>query len=92
MFAGKLKKILFLIYLCRNGSNTQGYFVWSFIDTFEFQFGYTTKFGLYGVDFKSEEKTRYQRKSAQWYAQFLAGTGNRSGLGKITSEQSVYDE
>ncbi|KAF3336125.1 beta-glucosidase 31-like protein [Carex littledalei] len=72
----------------RNGSNTQGYFVWSFIDTFEFQFGYTARFGLYGVDFTSEAKTRYQRKSAQWYAQLLGG--NR--LGKNTSEQDVYDE
>jgi beta-glucosidase len=62
--------------------------VWSFIDSFEFQFGYTARFGLYGVDFKSKEKTRYQRKSAKWYAQLLSG--NR--LGKNPSDQVVYDE
>ncbi|KAJ4770640.1 Beta-glucosidase 31 [Rhynchospora pubera] len=71
----------------RNGSNTQGYFVWSFIDTFEFQFGYTTRFGLYGVDFHTEEKTRYQRKSARWYANLLGG----NTLIKGTSHVDIFE-
>ncbi|KAE8802177.1 Beta-glucosidase 31 [Hordeum vulgare] len=57
----------------RNGSNVQGYFVWSFVDMFEFLFGYRMGFGLYGVDFNSEERTRYRRHSAKWYAGFLRG-------------------
>jgi beta-glucosidase len=57
----------------RNGSNVQGYFVWSFLDVFEYLFGYQMGFGLYGVDFNSEERTRYERNSAKWYASFLRG-------------------
>ncbi|VAI19669.1 unnamed protein product [Triticum turgidum subsp. durum] len=57
----------------RNGSNVQGYFVWSFLDVFEYLFGYRMGFGLYGVDFNSEERTRYQRHSAKWFTSFLRG-------------------
>ncbi|XBH71271.1 hypothetical protein VPH35_098746 [Triticum aestivum] len=57
----------------RNGSNVQGYFVWSFLDMFEYIFGYRMGFGLYGVDFNSEERTRYQRHSAKWFTGFLHG-------------------
>jgi beta-glucosidase len=51
----------------------RGYFVWSFLDMFEFLFGYRLRFGLYGVDFSSSARTRYQRHSARWYSSFLHG-------------------
>jgi len=57
----------------RNGSNVQGYFVWSFLDVFEYLFGYRLRFGVYGVEFNSTARTRYQRHSAKWYASFLRG-------------------
>ncbi|KAM3258820.1 hypothetical protein ACQJBY_050542 [Aegilops geniculata] len=57
----------------RNGSNVQGYFVWSFLDVFEYLFGYRMGYGLYGVDFSSKERTRYQKHSAKWFAGFLHG-------------------
>ncbi|XP_037442606.1 beta-glucosidase 31-like isoform X2 [Triticum dicoccoides] len=57
----------------RNGSNVQGYFVWSFLDVFEYLFGYRMGYGLYGVDFISKERTRYQKHSAKWFAGFLHG-------------------
>jgi len=60
----------------RNGSNTQGYFVWSLMDAWEIMSGYTTRFGLYGVDFSDEERPRYQRSSARWYAKFLGSKIN----------------
>ncbi|RCV12445.1 hypothetical protein SEVIR_2G281200v4 [Setaria viridis] len=57
----------------RNGSNVQGYFVWSFLDVFEYLFGYRVRFGVYGVEFNSPARTRYQRHSAKWYSSFLHG-------------------
>jgi beta-glucosidase len=57
----------------RNGSNVQGYFVWSFLDVFEYLFGYRLRFGVYGVDFNSTARTRYQRHSAQWFSRFVRG-------------------
>ncbi|KAF9593815.1 hypothetical protein IFM89_025524 [Coptis chinensis] len=41
-----------------NGSNLKGYFVWSFLDVFEVTGGYTSHFGLYGVDFHDKERRR----------------------------------
>ena len=42
-----------------------GYFVWSLLDNFEWGFGYTKPFGLYGVDFQSQR--RILKDSAMWY-------------------------
>ncbi|KAL6846781.1 hypothetical protein ACP4OV_024229 [Aristida adscensionis] len=57
----------------RNGSNAWGYFVWSFLDVFEFLYGYRLRFGLCGVDMNAEARTRYMRSSARWYSGFLNG-------------------
>ena len=58
---------------CRNGSDARGYFVWSFLDVFEFLFAYELRFGLCGVDMAAAARTRYPRSSARWYAGFLRG-------------------
>ncbi|KAL7584400.1 hypothetical protein Lser_V15G42401 [Lactuca serriola] len=63
----------------RNGSNTKGYFVWSFLDLFELSGGYTSGYGLYYVDMDDMELTRYPKLSAHWYANFLKGK-NISGI------------
>ncbi|KAJ3683711.1 hypothetical protein LUZ60_013938 [Juncus effusus] len=55
----------------RNGADIRGYFIWSFMDLFEYLAGYETTFGLYYVDFEDEEKTRTPRLSAHWYANFI---------------------
>lgn len=55
----------------RQGADVRGYFVWSLTDNFEWAFGYTLKFGLYHVDFKTQE--RIPRLSAKWYKNFLRG-------------------
>ena len=39
------------------GFNIQGYFYWSLMDNFEWAFGYDMKFGLYAVDYKTQERT-----------------------------------
>ncbi|GBP54376.1 Myrosinase 1 [Eumeta japonica] len=49
------------------GSNMLGYSAWSLMDSFEWNSGYTAKYGLYEVDFESEELTRTPRKSAFVY-------------------------
>ncbi|KAI3506628.1 hypothetical protein L2E82_19840 [Cichorium intybus] len=63
----------------RNGSNTRGYFVWSFFDLFEMLDGYKSGYGLYYVDLDDKELTRYPKLSADWYANFLKGK-NVSGI------------
>ncbi|KAL6903510.1 hypothetical protein ACP4OV_004323 [Aristida adscensionis] len=56
----------------RNGANVRGYFVWTVMDNFEWTFGYTVRFGLYHVDFDTQE--RIPRMSARWYQGFLKGS------------------
>ena len=40
----------------KDGYNVVGYFYWSFMDNFEWAFGYDMKFGLYSVDFKTQKR------------------------------------
>ncbi|KAL6652396.1 hypothetical protein ACP70R_011321 [Stipagrostis hirtigluma subsp. patula] len=53
----------------RNGANVRGYFVWTLMDNFEWTFGYSVRFGLYHVNFDTQERT--PRMSARWYQEFL---------------------
>ncbi|KAJ4747034.1 Beta-glucosidase [Rhynchospora pubera] len=65
----------YLIYLnsaIRKGADVRGYFVWSLIDNFEWLFGFTLRFGLHHVDFKTQKRT--PRLSAKWYSNFLKGS------------------
>jgi beta-glucosidase len=57
----------------QNNIPVKGYFVWSLLDNFEWSLGYTKRFGLLYVDFKTLE--RHPKKSAHWYAAFLRARG-----------------
>jgi beta-glucosidase len=61
-----------LLKYLRKGADVRGYFVWSLIDNFEWTLGYTERFGLYHVDFKTQKRT--PKLSAQWYRKFLKGS------------------
>ncbi|CAI0378580.1 unnamed protein product [Linum tenue] len=55
----------------KEGANVKGYMAWSLIDSYEWQAGYTFRFGLYYVDFKNPS-IRFPKLSALWYKEFLA--------------------
>ncbi|KAG5597755.1 hypothetical protein H5410_038987 [Solanum commersonii] len=50
--------------------NIKGYFVWSLLDNWEWNSGYTVRFGLYHVDFKNN-LTRTPKSSAKWFKSML---------------------
>jgi beta-glucosidase len=54
----------------REGVPLQGYFIWSLLDNFEWAHGYTKRFGLYWVDFNTQE--RMPKDSAFWYRDLIA--------------------
>ncbi|MCO5614542.1 hypothetical protein L7F22_068825 [Adiantum nelumboides] len=54
----------------RGGTDLRGYFAWSLLDNFEWQLGYTKRFGLVYVDFKDGLK-RLPKDSALWFSRFL---------------------
>ncbi|KAK3029588.1 hypothetical protein RJ639_039875 [Escallonia herrerae] len=53
-----------------DGVNVGGYFIWSLLDNFEWNDGYTVRFGIIYVDYKND-CTRYPKKSAIWLMNFL---------------------
>jgi beta-glucosidase len=52
------------------GYPVKGYFLWSLMDNFEWADGYSKRFGIHYVDFKTEKRT--PKLSAEWYAQVIA--------------------
>jgi beta-glucosidase len=48
----------------------KGYFLWSLLDNFEWGDGYSKRFGIHYVDFKTLKRT--PKLSAEWYRQVIA--------------------
>ena len=55
------------------GVNVSGYFAWSFLDNFEWASGYSKRFGLHYVDFKTLQ--RIPKASAKWYKEVIRVNG-----------------
>jgi beta-glucosidase len=47
----------------------KGYFLWSLLDNFEWADGYSKRFGIHYVDFKTQKRSR--KLSADWYREVI---------------------
>jgi len=56
----------------RDGVDVRGFFYWSLLDNFEWQFGYSKKFGLLSVDFNDETLPRRMTKVGEFYRTICA--------------------
>lgn len=52
------------------GGSLQGYYLWSFLDNFEWAFGYDKRFGMVYVDYDTQVRT--VKDSGQWYSRQIA--------------------
>jgi beta-glucosidase len=52
------------------GVPLQGYFAWSLMDNFEWAWGYSRRFGIVYVDYRTQQ--RIPKASARWFATLLA--------------------
>ena len=55
------------------GVDLRGYFAWSLLDNFEWQRGYSQRFGIVRVDYATQERTI--KESARFYREVIAGNG-----------------
>jgi beta-glucosidase len=53
-----------------DGAKVIGYFAWSLLDNFEWRLGYTSRFGIVYVDYKTLK--RYPKDSAFWFKNMLS--------------------
>jgi beta-glucosidase len=56
----------------------KGYFHWSLVDNFEWERGWTQRFGLWGLDIKTQQRTK--RPSADLYAEICKENGLSSQM------------
>ena len=56
-----------------DGADVRGYFVWSFMDNFEWALGYDRRFGIVYVDYETQE--RIVKDSAKRYAEIISANG-----------------
>ena len=56
-----------------SGVNLSGYFIWTLIDDFEWEFGRASRFGLVYNDYSTQSRT--VKKSGWWYSRVIADNG-----------------
>lgn len=67
------------------GVRLGGYFAWSLMDNFEWQFGYERRFGMCYVDFDTQERTL--KSSGLWYKDTIKQRGQN--IAKSTSDSTA---
>ena len=65
-----------------DGADVRGYFLWTFLDNFEWDKGYTERFGIVYIDFKTQK--RIVKDSAFWYQKIIESNGRELTVNKKT--------
>jgi beta-glucosidase len=60
------------------GSPVRGYYHWSLVDNFEWERGWTQRFGLWALDPETQERT--ERRSGKFYAEICRENGLTSDM------------
>jgi len=56
-----------------SGIKLKGYFLWSFMDNYEWALGFTKRFGIHYVDYKTGVRT--PKSSVEWYSKVIKNNG-----------------
>lgn len=71
------------------GANVAGYFLWTFLDNFEWADGYKQRFGIIHVDFTSQR--RIVKDSAYWYQNVIETNGKALSMNQTNKEILFLD-
>ncbi len=69
--------LLQLRHAAEDGVPVAGYFYWSLLDNFEWGRGYSERFGIIHVDYRTQKRTI--KDSGRWYAGVIAANGDTLG-------------
>uniref|UniRef100_A0A8B9FZM0 Cytosolic beta-glucosidase n=1 Tax=Amazona collaria TaxID=241587 RepID=A0A8B9FZM0_9PSIT len=58
-----------------DGVNVKGYTAWSLLDKFEWNEGFSERFGFYHIDFKTKNEPRHPKASADYYKKIISANG-----------------
>lgn len=61
----------------RKGVDVRGLYAWSLLDNLEWELGYSVRFGLFYVDYRTQE--RVPKDSAHWYRDLIGAHARLSG-------------
>lgn len=64
-----------------DGADVAGYFLWTFLDNFEWAEGYNERFGIVHVDFATQKRT--VKDSAFWYQKIMRSNGKELSVNKV---------
>lgn len=67
-----------------DGADVRGYFVWTFLDNFEWEKGYHERFGLVYVDFQTQQ--RIVKDSAYWYQKVIETKGENLSRNQMSRQ------
>lgn len=69
---------------CAEGVDVRGYFLWTFLDNFEWEKGYNERFGIVHVDFVTQK--RRVKDSAYWYQKVIETNGGCLSMNQANRE------
>ena len=69
---------------CSEGADVRGYFLWTFLDNFEWSDGYRQRFGIIYVDFATQK--RIVKDSAFWYQKIIETNGESLSMNQSNRE------
>ncbi len=74
---------------CDEGADVRGYFLWTFLDNFEWSDGYRQRFGIVYVDFTNQR--RIVKDSAYWYQKVIETNGASLSVNRTPGEIIFLD-